>query len=216
MEETKENSEKFYIVDYPSVKQDGLDGIENLTSNDRAVIFYKGKENIMELSFVEKVHSSKAKIKFRNISESDDFGYILSAYAGYIIGIDPDTNLCIVSSEDRYNSLNNFCPNEKFSICVQGSISGKVPEKNAELTIIEEKITEEVVEEKTSYNKIEQALKPFNLTESSISYLIELINNSRKKYPKNREYRCNHVYKRMNDLPDSYKDKIFFKIKPYI
>lgn len=121
MEETKENPSKFYIVDYNSVGQNGLEGIENLTSKDKIVIFYMGTENNMDISWVEKIRFSKAIMKFRKVSDSDSFEYILSAYAGYIIGIDPDTNVVVVSNNNKYKSLENFYPDEEYDFAFQCS-----------------------------------------------------------------------------------------------
>lgn len=209
MEETKENPSKFYIVDYNNVGQNGLEGIENLTSKDKIVIFYMGTENNMDISWVEKIRFSKAIMKFRKVSDSDSFEYILSAYAGYIIGIDPDTNVVVVSNNNKYKSLENFYPDEEYDFAFQCSISGAVPEKAIELPVAEE------VEEETILNdEIEQAIKHFNLSAENKIFLRDLINKAFQKYPTNKEYRCNHIYKRMNIFDN--KATIYYAIQPYI
>lgn len=120
--ENKETA-KYYLVDYDSVGQNGLDGIENLTPKDRVFIFYTGKENTMQISSIEKIYSCRAEIIF----QKDLSGYSLPACTGYIAGKYPDAEIHIISNCKEFKTLNKFYADEEFNIFIQQNISGVVP-----------------------------------------------------------------------------------------
>ena len=113
---------KYYFVDYDSVKQSGLEGIENLFEKDKVIIFYKLKFNSMELSFFEKMHCSKAEINLYKISDENDFNIILASYLGYIMGMKPNSEYYIISKDNAFKSLKTFWTEKGIEIDIYNDI----------------------------------------------------------------------------------------------
>ncbi len=59
--EIAETAVRYYLVDYDSVGQNGLYGIENVSPKDKVTIFYTANKNSIELSFFEKYIPAKQK-----------------------------------------------------------------------------------------------------------------------------------------------------------
>ncbi|MDE5621022.1 MAG: hypothetical protein K2I80_11005, partial [Ruminococcus sp.] len=93
--EIAETAVRYYLADYDSVGHNGLDGIENLSEKDKVTIFYKANKNSIELSFFEKIHSSRAETKFQKTETS--FNCVFSSYLGYIMGMNSDAEYYVVS-----------------------------------------------------------------------------------------------------------------------
>lgn len=210
--DTEETTGRYYFIDYDSVGQEGTDGIENLSGKDKVTIFYKGEKNMMELSFVEKLHLSRAEIRFRKISGSDSFEYILSAYAGYVIGTSPDIYLYIISKDQKYFSLNNFYPDGEFNISVQSDISGKAPEKKTE--------PEQVLKENKNpaeNHLLTEVINNLKISKAAKEKIYQIIISARREYPEIKHQQYIYVYNRLKSTyPEEAYEKWYYAVRPYI
>lgn len=94
--------------------QESLNGTENLSSNDKVVIFYSENNSSIEFSFFEKIYSSKAEIKLQKVGIP--FASLLSSYLGYIMGINPNAEYCIISSNGEFRILKEFWAEKEIEI----------------------------------------------------------------------------------------------------
>lgn len=136
MKTASEPITKYYLVNYDSVNQKGIDGIETLNPSDNVVIFYIDKQHTMELSFFERIHSSSANIQFNKVSDESLYPCIFSAYIGYIMGSSPNAHIYIISHDNRYEFLKEFW-SEKYEIFIEDSISDTITENPVQDTISE-------------------------------------------------------------------------------
>lgn len=170
---------KYYLVNYDSVNQEDIDGIETLNPSDNVVIFYIDKQHTMELSFFERIHSSSANIQFNKVSDESLYPCIFSAYIGYIMGSFPNAHIYIISHDNRYEFLKEFW-SEKYEIFIEDSISNTITENPVQDTISE--ILPEAKPDNILSDEIEKVLQRFNLSTESKIFLRDLINKAFQKY----------------------------------
>lgn len=78
----------YFFVDYENVKNQGLEGIENLAEDDVVIIFYSDNVNSITFDTHHKLNSSKAEIIFeRVLTGQNALDFQLAAYMGYVVGI---------------------------------------------------------------------------------------------------------------------------------
>lgn len=111
----------YYLVDYTNMGQESLNGTENLSSNDKVVIFYSENNSSIEFSFFEKIYSSKAEIKLQKVGIP--FASLLSSYLGYIMGINPNAEYCIISSNGEFRILKEFWAEKEIEINIYSDIA---------------------------------------------------------------------------------------------
>lgn len=140
--------ERYYLLDYDNVGQNGIYGIENLSKKDKAVIFYTENKNSIELSFFEKIHASKAEIIFQKTETS--FKCLFSSYLGYIVGMNPNAEYHIISNEKEYWNLKKFWAEKEIEINISSDIVGNTKKEELIEEETENAIKEEPIVEKES------------------------------------------------------------------
>ena len=77
----------YFFVDYENVKNQGLEGIEELTAEDTVIVFYSQNANTMTFETHKKLCSAKANIVFErvNVGFKNALDFQLSSYIGYVI-----------------------------------------------------------------------------------------------------------------------------------
>lgn len=130
--EKRISKRKYYLVDYDSVGQNGLDGIENLYEEDEVMIFYIAGNGSIELSFFEKIHSTKAKIKLQKLHDESCFNCLFSSYLGYIMGMNRNTECHIISDDEDFEFLKNFWTEKDIKIKISSDIKESEDEEAVE------------------------------------------------------------------------------------
>ena len=64
---------RYYLVDYENVKEEGLEGMENLTSKDCLVIFYSKNANKITINQLQKIQKAKCKVEYIEIQKLSFF-----------------------------------------------------------------------------------------------------------------------------------------------
>lgn len=179
---------KYYLVNYDSVNQEGIDGIETLNPSDNVVIFYIDKQHTMELSFFERIHSSSANIQFNKVSDESLYPCIFSAYIGYIMGSSPNAHIYIISHDNRYEFLKEFW-SEKYEIFIKDSISNTITENPVQDTISETFPEDDDIDydyddyddydnEEIVFDEFDEAVKSLNLSKYVKSMLRDVFYGS--------------------------------------
>ena len=152
-----------YLIDYENTKN--LTGIERLTAEDRAIIFYSKNANTMTFDAHKELTNSQAKIEYKYVSVGgkNALDFQLSTYLGYLIKDSKNgTKFFIVSKDNGFSYLSTFWKNEKNLIIeLITNLAGKTQHKE--------------VEEKNS--TIEKALEQSSLSlkETEIAEIIKII-----------------------------------------
>lgn len=205
------NSKKYYLVDYDSVKQNGVEGIENLTETEKVFIFYTEGNHTIEMSFFEKIHSSSADVKLRKISGNGSSSYIISAFAGHIIGNDESAEVHIVSRNNKYSYINDFWKGD-YKISIQKNISGIIPEKSV---YDAEKSSESTVNDDTGV-LLNEVINNLKISQKSKDKIYNIIKCARESYPNNKSNQRSYVKERLKEMFPAHYNTHFKAIEPYI
>ncbi len=99
-----------YMIDYENVKTGGLNGISQLTSADRVIIFYSENANRLTFDLHQRLMASTAKIEYREVSVGghNALDFQLVTYLGYLIAQDPNGQYLIISNDRGFDYVVNF------------------------------------------------------------------------------------------------------------
>ncbi len=105
-----------YLVDYENVYIDGLSGIDQLTEKDTLHIFYTQNRCGLTFGLYEQLIHCRAKVELNEVSTSPKNGdpvknaldIQLMMYAGYLIGVQQDPKLYIVSKDKDFQLGTDF------------------------------------------------------------------------------------------------------------
>lgn len=120
-----ENTTRYYLIDYENVHQTGLNGIENLTENDRLVIFYTTNAETLTFSVYEKLMQCRAEIQLYKVQcgGKNALDFQLATFLGYILGNNPDTECHVISNDKGYEYVINFWKEKNIEIKISADIS---------------------------------------------------------------------------------------------
>ncbi|MCM1297189.1 MAG: PIN domain-containing protein [Muribaculaceae bacterium] len=151
-----------YLIDYENTKI--LSGINKLSAEDRAVIFYSKNANTLTFDTLHLIQSSVAQIEYKCVDAGgkNALDFQLSSYLGYIVRQNENSNakIFIVSKDKGFNYLVSFWKAEKgLQIKLLPEISGKTVAADG------------------NASELESALKkcPLNLSEADIKKITEVI-----------------------------------------
>lgn len=100
-----------YLLDYENVRN--LTWINDLTNDDRVIIFYTKNANTLTFDEHAILEKTKAEIEYKKVVIGNNaLDFQLSSYLGFLIGQD-FTDFCIVSKDCGYDSIIDFWKNEK-------------------------------------------------------------------------------------------------------
>ncbi|WP_286077843.1 PIN domain-containing protein [Thomasclavelia cocleata] len=100
---------RYYLVDYENVKEEGLEGMENLTSKDCLVIFYSKNANKITINQLQKIQKAKCKVEYIEIQKLGrnalDFNlvYFIGIKSGKFRGTHLEMN--IISKDTGFDTL---------------------------------------------------------------------------------------------------------------
>ena len=110
---------KYYLLDYENVNASGLDGIGELTSDCRIVLFYTKNSSKIDLGVFNMLRSMKAEMSIIEVHHGKQALDIqLASYLGYLIGTEPaDTEYYIISKDKGYRNVQSFWPDRRIVLC---------------------------------------------------------------------------------------------------
>ncbi len=202
-----ENTEKvkYYLVDFNSVKTEGLDGIEKLSDNDNVIIFFVKGESTVDFSLLSKLYLCSAKLKMKEIENKNMIVPVISMYIGIVSNERPDIYLICEDGQTYIKVSENVIGNET-SISVQQNISGTVstPKNTTSSSVENNKVNPLLVE----------ILNSFKIPETTEDWIYEIINIAKKDFPhdKPKQYLFigGELFKKFGN------SKIYSAIRPYI
>ena len=99
-----------YLVDYENVNVKGLAGVEELTGEDKVIIFYSEQCGTMTFELHERLNQSRAALEFIKAStgSKNSLDFQLVTYLGYLVATDSKRNYVIVTKDDGFKSAVRF------------------------------------------------------------------------------------------------------------
>ncbi len=100
----------YYLIDYENTGENGLDGIENLDSRGRVIIFYSENADKMSFDLHQMLQECSASIEFKKITtgKKNALDFQLATYLGYLMAKAEGGNFYIVSKDLGYEVLLEF------------------------------------------------------------------------------------------------------------
>lgn len=129
--------------------------MENLTPDDRLIVFYTSKSNTIPIEFYQPLTKCQAEKQFIPVScgQPNALDFQLSSYLGYLVSNDPDADYYIISNDKGFNSLYRFWISRGISINQLSAVDG---ESNLIHDIDPtESITDDMSEEERFYTVME-------------------------------------------------------------
>ncbi len=125
---------KYYLLDYENVNASGLDGIGELTSDCRIVLFYTKNSSKIDLGVFNMLRSMKAEMSIIEVHHGKQALDIqLASYLGYLIGTEPaDTEYYIISKDKGYRNVQSFWPDRRIVLCRNLSPDSEIVDDPAE------------------------------------------------------------------------------------
>ena len=92
---------RYYLIDYENVNAAGLEGIDEVTTGSRVVIFYTKNSSKIDLGLFNMLRSIDAELAVIEVHHGKQALDIqLASYVGFLIGTEPsDTEYFIVSKD---------------------------------------------------------------------------------------------------------------------
>ena len=96
-----------FLIDYENLHASAFSGLEDLTEDDRVLIFYTNNSDNLTFSLMDRLVRAKAKIEYMKVvcGGKNSLDFQLCSYLGYLIGTNTDTRFCIVSRDKGYNTM---------------------------------------------------------------------------------------------------------------
>lgn len=118
-----------YLIDYENTKN--LIGVNNLSAEDKVIIFYSKKANTLSFDSHKDIMNSKAHIeyKFVDVGAQNALDFQLGSYLGYLIRQNENTEVSynIVSKDKGFAYVASFWENERnVTIRLCADLTGKV------------------------------------------------------------------------------------------
>ncbi len=103
----------YYLIDYENVRIHGLDGLSELTENDRVCIFYSDNADCLTFGLHFLLNEAKAEISYEKveIGTKNALDFQLSSYLGYLISQnieDKAAEYFIVTADGGFSVLVNY------------------------------------------------------------------------------------------------------------
>lgn len=96
-----------FLIDYENVRTSAFNGLENLTKDDRVIVFYTSNSDNLTFSLMQRLSESRACIEYKKVScgGKNSLDFQLCSYLGYLIGTCSDTKFHIVSKDKGFFSM---------------------------------------------------------------------------------------------------------------
>ncbi len=119
-----------YLIDLENVNDSGFIGIENLTENDKIVIFYSLNSCKVSMTTHFQLESTKAKKEYKGVKVGgkNALDFQLSTYLGYLVATEKNTDFAIVSKDEGFNFVVDFWEKEDIKITRCENLNGLTKE----------------------------------------------------------------------------------------
>ncbi len=101
---------KYYLIDYENVNASGLDGIEQISSDDRVVLFYTKHSSKIDLGMFNVLLNISAELTVIEVHHGKQALDIqLASYVGFLIGTEGlESEYYIISKDKGYRNIQDF------------------------------------------------------------------------------------------------------------
>lgn len=99
-----------FLIDYENLHTSAFSGLEELTEEDRVLVFYTNNSDSLTFSLMQRLNAAKASIEYLRVScgGKNSLDFQLCSYLGYLMGVHRDTGFCIVSRDKGFTVVLNF------------------------------------------------------------------------------------------------------------
>lgn len=120
-----------YLVDYENVHADGLNGINNLGSQDHVIVFYSENADTMTFQLHNQINASKADITFIKIEAGtkNALDFQLVSYLGYMLHDNEKDIYYIVTKDNGYQAVVKFWGKQNVRISLIADLSKRTVEE---------------------------------------------------------------------------------------
>lgn len=101
---------KAFLIDFENVKSKGLEGIENLTEDDKVIIFYSENSDTITFEMHKKVLACKADIEYFkvHVGGKNALDFQLSTLLGFLVAKKEFSHIFIISNDKGFDFLHDF------------------------------------------------------------------------------------------------------------
>ncbi len=144
-----------FLIDYENVRTSAFNGLEDLTEEDRVIVFYTANSDNLTFSLMQRLCGAKARIDYLKVAcgGKNSLDFQLCSYLGYLIGTYKDTRFCIISRDKGFFTMLSLwgenTENGNSVICCTNIFNGngRKPIEESETTESSEEYSEKPVEE---------------------------------------------------------------------
>ena len=179
------NKEKpmIFLIDYQNVHNTGLNGIEELTSSDRLILFLKENDTFSAVNHI-KLEQAPVQREYifvaPNTKNALDFQLVASL--GLRCAANPEEEYYIVSNDQGYDAAITFLKNQGYKVTRRYNLKNLLPKlpvpKEEEVIAAEEK--KPVEEDNEITNKKIKSLVP-ELNADKVNQIKQIANNYKTK-----------------------------------
>ncbi len=196
-----------YLIDFENVGSDGLDGVSELTEEDKVIIFYSINSNRISIETHQAICSSHADFEYFRISSGgkNALDFQLSTYLGYLISANNNDKYYIISKDTGYQHILKFWKNKTEELGINASVICMCAISHDDKTDIIVNIQDSIQDENITSDSIAKTLT----TMSVISNKLAFKNYLAKKFGKEQGIR---IYNDINIENASDKQDLYHRI----
>lgn len=156
----KPAQKNIYLIDYENVHDTGLHGINELTSEDRVIIFYGSQDKSISYKSHQMLMQTKAIVEELQMEQASKnyLDFQLSTYLGYLIGTNHYLSITIVSKDTGYDSIVVFW--KQRNIVIKRTTSIKPLQVQSATPILVPNFKPKKPTKKTSQQPTDASIKP--------------------------------------------------------
>ncbi len=96
-----------FLIDYENVRTSAFSGLEDLTEEDRVIVFYTSNSDNLTFSLMQRLVKARARIDYLKVScgGKNSLDFQLCSYLGFLIGTNRDTRFCIISRDKGFSTM---------------------------------------------------------------------------------------------------------------
>ncbi len=154
-----------FLIDYENVRTAAFNGLEDLTEEDRVIIFYTSNSDNLTFALMQRLIKAKAEINYLKVScgGKNSLDFQLCSYLGFLIGTNRDTRFCIISRDKGFSTMLSLwgenTENGNSVICCTNIYNGSGSKPIEEEEIMDtQEMQDEVAPE--TYDEAENAPEP--------------------------------------------------------
>jgi hypothetical protein len=195
----------YFLIDYENTKNNGLNGIETLSSKDTVCIFYSENANTLTFETHKKISESTANFVFQevDVGTKNALDFQLVTYLGYLIGKDRNQKYFIVTKDAGFGSVAKFWAARNVSVTVViDLLQNNVREEKEKL--VEE--VEKVIPDKEAAKVIADIIQRYK-TKQGINNQLMKVFSSKKGNGEENNKKVSEYYKAIKPLIKDKKGK---------